>query len=94
LSLGRLPAYIETDSFLPLEGIIDYDRVLVRVPMERIRHTAQLIRNFYDALSDEEYVSRQQEARRVFETYVRPDAFYRYVFEQALPGNQLEALNP
>ncbi|MEK7511134.1 MAG: hypothetical protein AAB582_02775 [Patescibacteria group bacterium] len=93
LSLGRLPLYIETESVLPLEGVIEYDRIMVRVPMEKVTDAPVLARAYYDALSRDEYVLRQKEARQVFERYIRPDAFYRYVFTVALPGNTLETLN-
>jgi hypothetical protein len=94
LSLGRLPLYLETEGVLPLEGVIEYDRIMVRVPMNRLQEAPELARAYYDALSDEEYEARQREARKAFETYVRPDAFYRYVFTKALPGGTLESLNP
>lgn len=94
LSLGRLPLYIETEGCLPLEGVIDYDRVMVRVPMEKVREVPALARAFYDSLTPDEYVARQHEARTIYETYLRPDAFYRYIFAEAIPERILEALNP
>jgi hypothetical protein len=93
LSLGRIPVYIETDSCLPLEKVADYNRVIVRVPMERVGETPRYIREFYDSLGEEEYAKLQRLARETFEQYVRPDAFYRYIFTQALPNGTLTSLS-
>ncbi len=80
LSLGRIPVLIDTDVVLPLEDKIDYTKIIVRVPMHRIGDTAQLIREFYDALSAEEWHERQRLARKIFDEYLRQDVFLKYFF--------------
>ncbi len=66
LSLGRIPVLVDTDVVLPLEHVIDYAQVVVRVPMGRVDETPKYVRDFYDALNDREWEERQQKARGDF----------------------------
>src|SRR3989344_9142302 len=80
LSLGRIPVLLNTDTVLPLEDVIDYSKIVVRVPMNQVHDTPELIRKFYDALSDSEWQDRQRLAHETFQKYLRQDAFFRYFF--------------
>jgi hypothetical protein len=80
LSLGRIPVLIDTDSVLPLEKIIDYSQIIVRVPMDKVSELPRYVREFYDRLSDEEWRERQRKARQIFEEYLRQDSYFRYFF--------------
>jgi hypothetical protein len=84
LSLGRIPVLIDTDVILPLEDNIDYTKIIVRVPMHRVGDTAQLIREFYDVLSVEEWHERQRLARNIFDEYLRQDSFFHFYFTRLL----------
>ena len=80
LSMGRIPVLLNTDTVLPLEDVIDYSKIVVRVPMNQVHDTPELIRKFYDALSDSEWQDRQRLAHETFQKYLRQDAFFRYFF--------------
>lgn len=80
LSMGRIPVLIDTDVVLPLEDVIDYSRVIVHVPMNRVADTPRFVRDLYDSLSEEEWQGRQRLAREIFEKYLRQDTFFRYYF--------------
>ncbi|TSC71441.1 MAG: Exostosin family protein, partial [Parcubacteria group bacterium Gr01-1014_48] len=80
LAFGRIPVLVDTDVVLPLEDIIDYSKIVVRVPMEHVHDTPRYIREFYDALSEQEWRERQHMARKAFEEYLRQDSFFRYFF--------------
>lgn len=84
LSLGRIPVLIDTDTVLPFEDSIDYSRIVVRVPMNRVGETPRYIREFYDALTNEEWQERQRLARTIFETLLRQDAFLQLFFKSRL----------
>lgn len=83
LSMGRIPVVVDTDIVLPFEGVIDYSRFMVRVPMHDVSKTPQYIRTFYDALSPQEWVARQYEAREVFLRYLQPYTFFEELFTRA-----------
>lgn len=81
LSLGRIPILIDTDMVLPLEGIVDYSKCIIRVPHTDIRNIASYVADAYAALSDEKFAAMQEAARQAFRQYLRYDAF----FNTALP---------
>lgn len=85
LCMGRIPVLPDTDIVLPLEEYIEYDSLVVRVPMDRIEDTPALVRKWYDALSDAEWEDAERKAREVFETHLRFDSFFRYFFVHVLP---------
>ncbi len=89
LSFGRIPVIADTEIVLPLENEIDYSKIIVRVPMEQITDTPRYIRDFYDALTDEEWRSRQQLARETFEQYLKQDTFFRRFFAKEFSQNHV-----
>ncbi len=80
LCMGRIPVVTDTDIVLPLEDVIAYEKIMVRVPMDRVHETPRYIREFYDALDEGEYERRQHLARETFEKYLRVDSFFRFFF--------------
>jgi hypothetical protein len=84
LSLGRIPVVVDTDIVLPFEDKIDYENIMVRVPMQDVKNTPRYIREFYDALSNEEWRARQELARATFENYLRQDKFFEHYFANLL----------
>lgn len=85
LSFGRIPVVADTDIVLPLEREIEYEKIIVRVPMDEIAKTPEYIRDWYDSLSEEEWHKRQQLARTVFVTQLRFDTFFDYFFKEVMP---------
>jgi hypothetical protein len=85
LSLGRIPIFIDTDSPLPLESEIDYDSIMLRVPYQKIDVLPQLVREFWDAMTPEEYLRRQVAARELFAYTLRADRFYQHLFRRLTP---------
>jgi len=84
LAFGRMPVIVDTDMVLPLEDTIDYSRIVVRVPMDRVAETPRYVHEFYDAMTESEYAQRQRLAREVFEKYLRTDSFFHYFFTEKL----------
>lgn len=85
LCIGRIPVVVDTDIVLPLEDVIDYSLISVRVPMDKVHETPKYIREFYDSLTEEEWQQRQYLARKVFQKYLRQDSFLRYFFTEKIP---------
>lgn len=84
LSAGRIPILIDTDCVLPLEGEINYDEVMVRVPYRQIAQTNQLVNNWYQQLSPDEWVKKQQTARQLFVEKLRYDRFFNFLLARPL----------
>ena len=86
LSLGRIPILIDTDTPLPGENSIPYEKIIVRVPMQEVEKTAEYVRRFYEALTDEEWKERQNLAHQIFETHLKQDVFFRNFFNDNYPN--------
>lgn len=89
LSLGRIPVIADTDMVLPFEDEIDYAKIVVQVPMDQVADTPRYIRDFYDALTDDQWRSRQQLARDTFEKYLKQDTFFRRFFAKEFSQNHV-----
>jgi hypothetical protein len=85
LAFGRIPVAVDTDIVLPLEEVIPYERLMVRVPMNEVGKTADHIARFYDALSNNEWKERQKEARETFLAYLVQEKFFEYYFTKRMP---------
>ncbi|MDQ5955536.1 MAG: hypothetical protein QG621_539 [Patescibacteria group bacterium] len=81
LSMGRIPVVVDTDMVLPFEQHIDYTKIMVRVPMDKVDETPRYISEFYKALGEEEWRERQELARQVFVEYLTVDAFFSHFFD-------------
>jgi len=82
LSLARIPILIDTETILPLENIIDYDSFILRVNYKNINKLDKIVADFYNQITNEEFIEMQKRARKNFEKYLRIDAFFNYVFPQ------------
>ncbi len=80
LSLGRIPIFVDTDSVLPLENIVRYDEFMVRVNYKNIKNIDKVISDFYKNLSSEDFIIMQKNAREAFDSYLRIDKYFDYVF--------------
>lgn len=87
LASGRIPVVIDTDMPLPFESEIDYTKICVRVPMGEVEAIPACVRAFYDALSSEEWKSRQKSAHETFERFLRQDACLERVLRRVLAGS-------
>lgn len=79
LSLGRIPIVIDTETCLPLENVIDYSKCILRVSYKDMNKLPEIISDFYNTLTDQQFIEMQHEARRVYETYLRYDSFFNFV---------------
>lgn len=86
LAFGRIPVLVDTDIVLPFESEIDYSKIIVRIPMNRVADTPKLIRAWYDALTPEEWEARQHLARETYETRLRLDSFAEHFFTVTMSG--------
>ena len=80
MSLGRIPIFVDTDSVLPLEDIIDYHDFIVRVDYREIRNIDKIVSDYYRSLSTDDFILKQKKAREVFESHLRVDRFFSHAF--------------
>jgi hypothetical protein len=76
LSLGRIPILIDTDIVLPLERIIDYSKFVVRIDHTQLHRLPEILLDFYEKISDDEFVAMQYRAREAYVKHLRLDSFF------------------
>lgn len=82
LSASRIPLFLDTDCVLPLEEIIPYDRVMLRVSSREIETLPACVRAWWEKETPESFLARQRRAREVYEKYLHLDRFFALVFDR------------
>lgn len=84
LSLGRILLFIDTETPLPLEGVVDYGSFLLNVDASDTKDLAAVVREWWKGTPPEEIERMQRDARDAFARYLRTDRFFAYAFEHLL----------
>lgn len=80
LSLGRIPILIDTDMILPLEELIPYNEIILRVPYEQLNQLSDIVYDFWNGKRDIEIEDMQKKAREIFLNHLYFPNFLRNVF--------------
>ena len=75
--MGRIPVVIESDSLLPFESQLNYDKFIVKVPFENRLRADKYIHEF---LKDKTLVDLQRiqsECRKVWLDYFRKPSYFK-----------------
>lgn len=84
LSLGRIPILIDTDMVLPLEGIMEYNRFVIRVPYTQIDNLPSEVSDFHQKLTEKEFEEMQRAARAAYTEHLRYDRFFNTLFTRGI----------
>jgi hypothetical protein len=84
LSLGRPLLFVDTETPLPLEGVVPYDRFLLSVDMRELPRLPKRVRAWWHKTSANDLIEAQYQARRAFADYLRIDKFFTYAFKNLL----------
>jgi hypothetical protein len=76
LAFGRIPIHVSDSAKLPLETMIDYDDLVIRVPEGFIGRTDEYIREF---LATHDLRAASDLARRTYVELFAPASFRRFV---------------
>jgi len=69
LSLGKVLLFIDTDIPLPLEEKIAYDTFMLRISYKDVSNIDLKIKEFWENLTNEDYVEMQRKSRECFLEY-------------------------
>jgi hypothetical protein len=86
LSLGRIPLFINTDCILPFADVIDWRKHCVWVESHEIPRIGEILLQFHERLSPEEFHDLQRSNRQLWEDYLRPLECYQHIFRRVLAG--------
>ena len=82
LSASRVPLFLDTDCVLPLEEMIDYDSIILRVLSREIQTLPARVHSWSVEQTAESFLSRERRAREIYEKYLRLDRFFALVFDR------------
>ena len=80
LCLGRIPILIDTDCKLPLEHLIDWDSIVLRINCRDINSIEKLILEFHKSLTNEEFNNRQLRCRETWLNFLSKSSFPQHLF--------------
>ncbi len=81
LSLGRIPLFVDTECVLPLKDQIAYRDFCVFVDWRDINRIGDILADFHEKCSPEQFKKMQMKAREAYEKYLRIDAFSSHLAE-------------
>lgn len=75
LACGRIPIFVNTECVLPASSAIDWKRYCVWVERSEIKRISEILLDFHSALSAEDFLELQREARKLWERQATPEGF-------------------
>ncbi|PVW16468.1 exostosin domain-containing protein [Marixanthomonas spongiae] len=82
LMMGRIPVYIDTDGYLPLQDTIDWRNHVVWVDYNERHQVAQKVKAFHDALSAPDFIALQQSNRTLWKEKLTLGGFFKELVKQ------------
>jgi hypothetical protein len=82
LAIGRIPVLIDSDSILPLQGIIDWNKHCVIINLKDLKFLPDRIMEFHNSMSNSDFIELQKENRKLWLNYLRNEHFYNVVFSK------------
>jgi len=82
LALGRIPLFVDTECILPLSDIIDYKSFCFIIDFREIKNIGEKLREFHNAISNEEFKQMQRRARGAYEKYFRVDSLTQHIMDR------------
>ena len=83
-AVGRIPLFIDTECVLPFEDEIDWRRHCVWVDAQDINRIDEILAQFHADIAPDDFRQLQLDNRRLWEEWLRPQAFYARMLERAL----------
>ncbi len=80
LMMGRIPLYIHTDGFLPLEEEINWKEHVVWIDYKDISKMPEKLITFHQKLNEEKLQSLLKKNRKLWEEKLRLDGFFKSEF--------------
>ena len=76
LCCGRIPVLVDTDSVIPFEFAVDWDRYVVRIAPRDHGQIAERILAFHENISDDEFIELQRGCRRLWKEWLSAPGFF------------------
>jgi hypothetical protein len=76
LALGRIPVFVNTDSPLPFENQIDWNKYCVWVNENEIFRIDTIVQKFHEKVDKLQFTQLQIDCRILWEDYLSPEGFF------------------
>ncbi len=80
LAMGRIPVLIDTDCALPLEGKINWENHIVRVPYPERHRAGEKVRQFHHSLTEADFIALQRNNRILWRNVLNLGGFFKLFF--------------
>lgn len=77
LCCGRIPVFVNTDSVLPFDHIIDWKKKCLWIEEEDIDSIGNAVNKFHQNISEDKFNELQSELRDIWVNYLSPLGFYK-----------------
>jgi hypothetical protein len=77
MAAGRIPIIIDSDCVFPLENEIDWKSISVMVSISEIDSISDIIAEFHESISDNQFLDLQKNIRATWEKYLRPEGYLK-----------------
>lgn len=79
LSLGRIPALIDTDMVFPFENEIDWDNIIIKTKTEKA--LIKKITSWWETKNDDEIIEIERKCKEIFDSYFSTKSYGNRVFD-------------
>jgi hypothetical protein len=79
LCCGRIPVFVNTNSVLPFDHLINWKELCVWVEEKDIDRIGEKVAEFHNKISEEDFIALQHQLRQIWEEYLSPLGFFRNI---------------
>lgn len=80
MSLGRIPLFIDTDTVLPYDHLINYKEYFLWVNENDINSIDKKIVDFHNKMSNKDFEQLQFSIRKLYEDWISPYGFHKNLY--------------
>lgn len=77
MSCGRIPLFVNTDSVLPYDHIVNWKDYFVWIEESELPNIGEKLLDFHASISKEEFIERQKKIRELYEEWISPVGFHK-----------------
>lgn len=81
LCCGRIPFFVNTDCVFPYDFEVDWKKYCIWVENKDIEKIGDIITDYHNQISHQEFVDLQYKCREVWQEYLSPEGFFKNFFK-------------
>jgi len=85
LSCGRIPIFVDSDTPIPFDNIVDWKKYFVWVDERDVKYIPDVVDNFHKAMNNDEFVELQKTERKLYEEWIAPQGFFKNIWRCIVP---------